>query len=671
MDLHQTLLILLLSQLTVFHVNGEKVNPRQGRFIRRYLGKPHSYDDTNYPFCKARGMTGACLRDVVCNAESGRFMGYCGYDDGVCCDVTKSCGSSSSAHAVRFQNPAFPNNETEPKICTFDLHVGKGICALRMELETFQLRKYSKDYCPFDSFTVLGTKKGKSSPICGNMTGWITTFEVNTRSTVQIAAVLQGDPAYKFSVLFTMIPCKDVVTLHSPTNAGLINRDAKKYDPPPTPKPNITIFKLTTPTRSESSTESSTTEATTEEATTILTTLMEETITTTEVPEESSEENKTTKSFVPPKRDGGAAADEVTPLPVGSLPDIATPESVIARSLDGYYGNEEGDYEDKTPNSLFKEIFDQKAGDYCPLFKNSDNGGANLRVPHPESIDRDNIDKCWFYDPVESIYKHNEECEWFEEAPDFAQFRIIGGKYANINEYPWQVALIYKQKFFCGGALISDRHVLTASHCVFGSFYGGIHNLSISLGDHDLKTKNETENLLLGVRRVNWNLHYSSDTTENDIAILELERPVEFSYSILPVNLPTDLTNSYSMQNATVTGWGRNSLRSKRTSSVLKKYTAPVDDIDTCVKSWTPYPAISAIKGMHLCLNVTYGTPCHGDSGGPLVSCNNGTRCTLIGVVSFGFPLCRNVGLPAVFTRVTTYKRWIDLNTTPHFYYNI
>ncbi|RXG67209.1 Trypsin-1 [Armadillidium vulgare] len=530
-------------------------------------------------------MTGACLRDVVCNAESGRFMGYCGYDDGVCCD---------------------------------------GICALRMELETFQLRKYSKDYCPFDSFTVLGTKKGKSSPICGNMTGGIT-----------------------------------------PTNAGLINRDAKKYDPPPTPKPNITIFKLTTPTRSESSTESSTTEATTEEATTILTTLMEETITTTEVPEESSEENKTTKSFVPPKRDGGAAADEVTPLPVGSLPDIATPESVIARSLDGYYGNEEGDYEDKTPNSLFKET-----GDYCPLFQNSDNGGPNLRVPHPESIDRDNIDKCWFYDPVESIYKHNEECEWFEEAPDFAQFRIIGGKYANINDI-LAVALIYKQKFFCGGALISDRHVLTASHCVFGSFYGGIHNLSISLGDHDLKTKNETENLLLGVRRVNWNLHYSSDTTENDIAILELERPVEFSYSILPVNLPTDLTNSYSMQNATVTGWGRNSLRSKRTSSVLKKYTAPVDDIDTCVKSWTPYPAISAIKGMHLCLNVTYGTPCHGDSGGPLVSCNNGTRCTLIGVVSFGFPLCRNVGLPAVFTRVTTYKRWIDLNTTPHFYYNI
>ncbi|KAB7500752.1 Chymotrypsin-like protease CTRL-1 [Armadillidium nasatum] len=392
-------------------------------------------------------MTGACLRDVVCNAESGRFMGYCGYDDGVCCDVTKSCGSSSSAHAVRFQNPAFPNNETEPRICTFDLHIGKGICALRMELETFQLRKYSKDYCPFDSFTVLGTKKGKSSPICGNMTGWIT-----------------------------------------PTNAGLINRDAKKYDPPPTPKPNITLFKLTTPTRSESST--TTTEATTEEATTILTTLMEETITTTEVAEESSEENnKTTKPFV------------------------------IARSLDGYYGNEEGDYEDKTPNSLFKEIFDQKAGDYCPLFKNSDDSGPNLRVPHPESIDRE--------------------------------------------------------------------------------------------------------------------------------------------------------TNSYSMQNATVTGWGRNSLRSKRTSSVLKKYTAPVDDIDTCVKSWTPYPAISAIKGMHLCLNVTYGTPCHGDSGGPLVSCNNGTRCTLIGVVSFGFPLCRNVGLPAVFTRVTTYKRWIDLNTTPHFYYNI
>ncbi|MCL4141899.1 UNVERIFIED_CONTAM: hypothetical protein GTU68_048085, partial [Idotea baltica] len=227
-----------------------------------------------------------------------------------------------------------------------------------------------------------------------------------------------------------------------------------------------------------------------------------------------------------------------------------------------------------------------------------------------------------------------------------------------------------KKRFFCGGALISDRFVLTASHCVFG-FSSGIHNLKVSLGDHDLKTKNETKNVLASVRRVIWHLHYSADTTENDIGLIELMEPVEFSYGILPAIIPTDLSNTYSGQNATVTGWGRNSLRTKKTSSILKEYTAPIADIDNCVKKWIKYPRISAIKEMHMCLNVTYGTPCHGDSGGPLVACNNGQRCTLIGVVSFGFPLCRNVGLPAVFTRVTHYKKWIDINTSPHFYYRL
>ncbi|KAA0193286.1 hypothetical protein HAZT_HAZT004229 [Hyalella azteca] len=50
-----------------------------------------------------------------------------------------------------------------------------------------------------------------------------------------------------------------------------------------------------------------------------------------------------------------------------------------------------------------------------------------------------------------------------------------------------------------------------------------------------------------------------------------------------------------------------------------------------------------------------------GDSGGPLVACNFNS-CTQVGVVSFGFPLCTNVGLPAVFTRLTYYRPWLDSN---------
>ena len=44
---------------------------------------------------------------------------------------------------------------------------------------------------------------------------------------------------------------------------------------------------------------------------------------------------------------------------------------------------------------------------------------------------------------------------------------IINGQETKRNEFPWQVALV-KAGFhnpFCGGSIISDRHILTAAHC--------------------------------------------------------------------------------------------------------------------------------------------------------------------------------------------------------------
>lgn len=44
--------------------------------------------------------------------------------------------------------------------------------------------------------------------------------------------------------------------------------------------------------------------------------------------------------------------------------------------------------------------------------------------------------------------------------------RIVGGWATEVNEYPWVVAVLQGDKFFCGGTLIADRYVLTAAHCV-------------------------------------------------------------------------------------------------------------------------------------------------------------------------------------------------------------
>lgn len=46
--------------------------------------------------------------------------------------------------------------------------------------------------------------------------------------------------------------------------------------------------------------------------------------------------------------------------------------------------------------------------------------------------------------------------------------RLAGGQPADPKEWPWMVALLRRGSIqYCGGVLITDRHVLTAAHCVY------------------------------------------------------------------------------------------------------------------------------------------------------------------------------------------------------------
>ena len=55
---------------------------------------------------------------------------------------------------------------------------------------------------------------------------------------------------------------------------------------------------------------------------------------------------------------------------------------------------------------------------------------------------------------------------------DVPQHAADGGN-ARCGQFPWQVALVIENTFFCGGSLISSQWVLTAAHCL--KVYAAIH----------------------------------------------------------------------------------------------------------------------------------------------------------------------------------------------------
>lgn len=571
-------------------VNSDSFASRMGRqLFNRLSGFISRVHTGKQELCRVDSTEGTCVSQSQCNNLDGKYAGFCKTSNHVCCIVRKTCGDEVKAGLSYFENPKYPEGEDVPRTCDLEVKIGAGMCAVRLEMDTFELAPFSDDVCLTDTMTILGSPE-ISTPFCGLMTNWTTTIRVKEFSELKLAAVLQGTPKYRFSIRIIQIPCTDIVRFHSPSYSGIMNEDARIYERPTT----------TTP-------EPTTTEAVTE------TTVMD---TTTMEPEPDTEPTVTEETTT--------NKPKPTTLKPGKIVKPVIREVVI-KAQESPDDIEIEDTIDRVPSiSIQKKIWDKRMKDLC----------------------------------------------WERNKKDQPSERVIGGGDSKINEFPWQVALVYKKKFFCGGSLISDRYVLTAGHCIFGSFGKGLDNFLVTAGDHDLRNKNESDNKVSRVKKIHWHLNYSTYNIYNDIAILELERALNFSYGISAVRLPSDLNEKYDDVNGIVSGWGRFDTKTKASSPVLKWHTAPMVEIEECVKRWNLYPGAKAIAKNNICLNVTMGTPCHGDSGGPLVVCNH-VHCSQVGVVSFGFPLCTNVGLPAVFSRVTHYMPWIDAELTTLSYTNV
>ncbi|KAJ8687184.1 hypothetical protein QAD02_022978 [Eretmocerus hayati] len=241
--------------------------------------------------------------------------------------------------------------------------------------------------------------------------------------------------------------------------------------------------------------------------------------------------------------------------------------------------------------------------------------------------------------------------------------RIVGGKGATFGEWPWQVlvreatwlGLFTKNK--CGGVLITDKFVITAAHCQPGF----LASLVAVFGEHDISGELESRrSVTRNVKRVIVNRGYDPATFENDLALLELETPIQFDAHIVPICMPDDKTTNFVNKTATVTGWGRLKYNGG-VPSVLQEVKVPIMENSVCQDMFIAGGHSKRILESFMCAGYANGEKdsCEGDSGGPLTLQRPDGRWMLVGTVSHGIK-CAAPFLPGVYMRMTYYRDWLN-----------
>ncbi|XP_028393159.1 uncharacterized protein LOC114517546 [Dendronephthya gigantea] len=234
------------------------------------------------------------------------------------------------------------------------------------------------------------------------------------------------------------------------------------------------------------------------------------------------------------------------------------------------------------------------------------------------------------YDSCGIRYKHSRS----------RRKRVIGGREAAENSWPWIVNFINSntREQYCAGSIIDRKWILTAGHCfVLSDGNLVLSNYTYHVGDHRLNFTDaheytiEASKLFIHPKYVG-GADYSPG--DNDIAMIELKRPLTYSKYVRPLCLVKD---GEAFMNGTcyVSGWGNIvNKQGYHRSPVLKEAELDLVSLEAC-NSDTSYNG--NISDSFICAGFEEGgtDSCSGDSGGPL-QCHRNGSWVQIGIVSWG-----------------------------------
>ncbi|XP_014227695.1 chymotrypsin-2-like [Trichogramma pretiosum] len=227
--------------------------------------------------------------------------------------------------------------------------------------------------------------------------------------------------------------------------------------------------------------------------------------------------------------------------------------------------------------------------------------------------------------------------------------------------FPYQVRLHDHGNFFCGGAIIHKRYILTAAHCLVEKKHK-VNKITVTVGTNKLDFKKGTiyksEKFILheNYTRRAVDLFKDRRKMHNDIALIRMSEDIKFNRDVKPIELvPSDYKYTVG-ENLLLSGWGLRSINSTSPDHLLMAI-GKITNFEECKKSWRKITTVD--NGMICYTGTLQESSCKGDSGGPAV---NTKINRLVGIV-YGSVDCGARGHPSVLTRISHYVDWIKRHT--------